>query len=188
MSTPSDIRSALADNRLRADRDAGERERLVVAGDEAEIPKTELASLTGMSRQTIYDILNRAVEEKRRRREYQDAGDIEFKLGRVVEDRWHLRWRADIKSSTRQPGWICRSVGLRVWRTGGQLVERGPLTHVRDEVIFTTERVVRAQREAAQASDHEIVHDGTEDPEPERPETQEPADQSDEPPILSPKG
>ena len=160
----------------------------MVAADAAEIPKTEIANLTGMSRQTIYDILNSDAEEKRRRRESSAAGDIEFKLGRIVEDRWRLRWRADITSSTGQPAWLCRSVGLRVWRTGGQLAERGPLTHIRDEVIFTQDRVVRAEREAMQASDQEIMHDGTEDPEPERPETQEPADQSAEPPIPSPKG
>lgn len=170
MSTPTDIRAALADNRQRSDQYAEERESLVTAGDEAGIPKTELASLTGMSRQTIYDILDRHAKKKaheeRRRREQVDAGDIEFKPGRVVEDRWRLRWTGNIHTST-GPGWQCRSVGLRVWKSGGQLVERGPLTHIRDDVIFTRDQDVRAAREAARARDAEILHDGTEDPEPD---------------------
>lgn len=168
MSIPAEIRSALADNKQRSDQYAEEREALVIAGDEAGIPKTELASLTGVARQTIYDILDRhakrKVAEERRQRTQVDAGEIRHKLGRVVEDRWRLRWAADL-SVRRGPVWRCRSAGLRICISGGQLAERGPLTHIRDDVIFTMDPEVRAEREAARAVDGEVLHDGTEDPE-----------------------
>ena len=81
--------------------------------------------------------------------------------GTVVEDRWGLRWRADtIATGPRigQDGWQCRSVGLKVWRTDEQMLERGPLRFVRLDQVFAGD-AAKAARIAGEAADGRVIVD-----------------------------
>jgi DNA-binding XRE family transcriptional regulator len=165
MTHPEDIRLSLAETRTRLTQDLDERNRLIYEGDRAGILKTDLAKLAGVSRQSIYDLLAKEETSIKQQRLLEAAGEIEHRLGQVVEDRWGLRWRADVSSRTERKAWQCRSVGLKVWLTGGQLAERGPLTAVRVDPIFTSDPETRAQRREGQAEDEAVKPDLTENPE-----------------------
>lgn len=84
--------------------------------------------------------------------------------GTVVEDRWGLRWRADLKVGSLNPGWCCRSAGLRTWRTDAQMVERSPLTFVRVDRCFAGDQATVA-RQIGQAEDEAVTFALDEDPE-----------------------
>lgn len=143
------------------------RDTLVAAGNDAGIPKTELASLTGLSRQAIYDILAKAAE----REQAADGAAVAevqamWTRGQVIEDRWGLRWRADNPvSSPNQEMWQCRSVGLKIWRAHEKMAERGPLKTIRVDLVLAGEKA-QAARKAGEVEDSSVVVEPHEDPEP----------------------
>lgn len=82
--------------------------------------------------------------------------------GTVVEDRWGLRWRADRRldgSRVSEPGWQCRSAGLRIFRTNEQLQERGPLKFIRVDQVFAGSDA-QAERQAGEVEDAQVTVDG----------------------------
>ena len=158
------IRAALSETQHTITRGLEEREALVVAGNDAGLSKTELAELSGMSRQAIYDILARAADRKKAAN--ADAvAEVEamWTLCQVVEDRWGLRWRADIAMNSNARAWMCRSVGLRVWRSHEKMAERGPLKKIRVDRLGGEAKATRLAHEAEDAA---VVVEPHEDPEP----------------------
>lgn len=159
------IRAALAETRSTLARSLEDRESWVVAGNEAGLSKTELAELSGLSRQAIYDILAKAAQRKL----VADAGvvvEVEamWKMGQVIEDRWGLRWRGDVHSLNPQ-SWCSRSVGLRIRRSHEQMAARGPLKKIRIDRAFAGDEA-KAARQAGEAEDDAVVVEPVEDPEP----------------------
>lgn len=80
----------------------------------------------------------------------------------VIEDRWGLRWRADTRAHgphQGEPGWQCRSVDLRVWRSDEQMLDRGPLRFIRVDAAFAG-AAATAAREAGHAEDQAVTVDG----------------------------
>lgn len=164
------IRAELAETRDRlARRDAD-----VAAAADAGLSKTEIAQLTGLSRQHIYDVLARHAE---RQKVASDAAVTEveamWELGQVIEDRWGLRWRGDwAVVDSKSNGWQCRSVGLRIWRSHEKMAERGPLKKIRLDEVFAgplgseKQKTAVAARKAGEAEDAAFVVEPHEDPEP----------------------
>jgi hypothetical protein len=150
------IRAALVEARDQVSRGLEDRDTQIVAGASANIPKSELAELSGLSRQGVYDVLaKRAEQEKAASADETAAVEAMWKLGQVVEDRWGLRWRADVQAKGAN-GWQCRSVGLKVWRTHDKMAERGPLRKVRlDRVLGGDE--ARTARLAGEAEDAKVT-------------------------------
>jgi hypothetical protein len=166
------IRAELAETRERmANRDA-----LITAGSEAGIPKTELAELSGLSRQHIYEVLTRWADAKRRADE-SEVGKVAamWQLGQVVEDRWGLRWRADITmklAGEESHRWFCRSCELRTSISHEKMATRGPLKKIRVDKIFAgpfgspQQKQAVAERKAGAAEDAAVMIAPHEDPEP----------------------
>lgn len=162
------LRAELAETRDRlARRDAD-----VAAAADAGLSKTEIAQLTGLSRQHIYDVLARHAE---RQNVASNAAVAEIEamwaIGQVVEDRWGLRWRGDWAVESKANGWLCRSVGLRIWRSHEKMAERGPLKKIRLDEVFAgplgseKQKAATAARKAGEAEDAAIAVEPHEDPE-----------------------
>lgn len=148
MTDRAEIRSSLAQKQGLIADSSRERDALIAAGDKAGIPKTELAHITGLSRQAIYDILAReTARTKASDSEAINATAALWTLGQVVEDRWGLRWRADIPMNAKDKAWQCRSVGLKVWRSHEKMAERGPLRAIRIDRIAGGSAGLQAEAE-----------------------------------------
>lgn len=161
------IRAALSETQNTITRGLEDREALVVAGNDAGLSKTELAELSGLSRQSIYDILARAADRKKAAN--ADAvAEVKsmWRFGQVIEDRWGLRWRADSRVNVpAEQVWFCRSVGLRVRLPHEKMATRGPLKKIRVDQVFAGEDAKIARR-TGEAEDAAIVVEPNEDPEP----------------------
>jgi hypothetical protein len=118
---------------------------------------------------TVDDIVKEYAEKQR---EVMFAATAElWKTGQVIQDRYGLRWRADTNMSSRERGWFCRSVGLKVFLTGTRMAERGPLTLIRQDRVFagetgSAERLAAvAARKAGEVEDQAVTVTPVEDPE-----------------------
>jgi hypothetical protein len=163
------LRSELAETRDRlARRDAD-----IAAASDAGLSKTEIAQLTGLSRQHIYDVLARHAERKKVA-DNAAVAEVEamWQIGQVIEDRWGLRWRGDVAVNSNSRGWLCRSVGLRTWRSHEKMAERGPLKKIRLDKVFAgvlgsdTQKTAMAARKAGEVEDAAVVVEPHEDSEP----------------------
>jgi hypothetical protein len=136
---------------------------LPLEGDE---PVAELAERCRMAlRSTVgrdhEHLLPRTTRRARRDQEAQEQREAAkaalagWQLGRVVEDRWGLRWRGDIRVNSGGKGWSCQSAGIRAWRTSEQMLdERAPLTFVRMDAGAGTDL---ASRKAGAAEDAAVT-------------------------------
>lgn len=109
--------------------------------------------------------VNKVISEHRKTMEaraFEATADLWLR-GQVVEDRWGLRWRADTHLRWGR-GWFCRSVGLRIFRTGEQMAERGPLRRIRVDQVFAGPEAAAA-REAGEVEDRAVTVEPHEDPE-----------------------
>lgn len=160
MTDRTQIRTALTEVRDQISHGVEDRDALIAAGDRARIPKTELAELTGLSRQTIYDILTKqAVQAKAAEKSEVAATEAMWKMGQVIEDRWGLRWRADFNMRTATNAWFCRSVGLRISRTHERMAERGPFKLIRVDRVFGGDEA-RTARKVGEAEDAAVTVGG----------------------------
>lgn len=172
MTETGSIREQLADQQSVLARAQHEREQLVIQGAEAGMSKVELANLSGLSRQTVYDILQKHADAKTAAKT-DDVRRVEamWKFGQVIEDRWGLRWRADYVTGLRADDpdrgrrWCLRSVGLRTRLTSARMAEREPLHLIRVDKVFAGDEA-KAARLAGEAEDAAVTVTPHEDPEP----------------------
>lgn len=143
-------------------RDVDARERCIESGWVAGLTVEELATLSpGFVARVPVDVI-RVYQQTRKEEAFAATAEL-WESGVVIEDRYGLRWRADCHITRGERGWFCRSVGLRVFRTGEQMAERGPLKKIRRDLVFAGPEATAA-REAGEKEDAEIIVAAGEDP------------------------
>ena len=105
----------------------------------------------------------REERDKIKAQQFEATAEL-WKFGQVIEDRYGLRWRADLNMIRDERGWYCRSVGLRVFLSGKMMAGRGPLKKIRVDYVGGDQ--ARAAREAGEVEDHAVVVEPIEDEDP----------------------
>jgi hypothetical protein len=159
---PTRLRVGLAGSLADITRLFAQRETLIRDAWVAGIPLSDIERLVGSPTGRSVGEIVREHEKQREEASFAATADL-WKWGAVIEDRYGLRWRADLRERGGR-GWGCRSVGLRTFLTGEKMAERGPLKPIRIDRVFAGDEA-KIARDLGAVEDAAVTVEPAEDPE-----------------------
>jgi hypothetical protein len=159
---PTRLRVGLAGSLADITRLFAQRETVIRDAWTAGIPLSDIERLVGSPTGRSVGEIVKEHEKQREEASFAATADL-WKWGAVIEDRYGLRWRADLREHVGR-GWGCRSVGLRTWLTGEQMAKRGPLKSIRLDRVFAGDEA-KIARDLGAAEDAAVTVAPAEDPE-----------------------